>query len=164
MKALIRLAKPDDLERVELILEEARAWLHSQGIAQWLTTYPRHLLATTIERGEVYLAEVAGALAGTITLQEAEDPVWAGLPSEAIYVHCLAVRREFAGHGMGRQLLQWAEQLARTRGRPFVRLDCWAGNPKLCSYYEEAGFVSRGDRQEADYQVRLYEKSIGNME
>jgi hypothetical protein len=41
-------------------------------------------------------------------------------------------------------LLDWVSQVAREEGRDAVRLDCVAGNDRLCGYYERLGFRARG--------------------
>jgi GNAT superfamily N-acetyltransferase len=161
MRMDVRRARPEDLDQVTSLLEEARAWLHARGIQQWPTTYPRSLLTTDIAQGEVYLAHVNGEPAGTLTLQWSGETVWEHASQDAAYVHRLVVRRKFAGQGIGLELLRWAEGAAVCAGKHFLRLDCWAGNLALCEYYERAGFESRGVRQIDDYQAHLFEKGVG---
>lgn len=44
--------------------------------------------------------------------------------------------------------------------RKYIRLDCMAENPGLCAYYEQAGFVYRGETQGKGWQAALYEKKV----
>jgi len=37
-----------------------------------------------------------------------------------------------------------AARLVADAGRPYLRLDCWAGNPSLCTYYDRVGLTRRG--------------------
>jgi GNAT superfamily N-acetyltransferase len=80
-------------------------------------------------------------------------------------VYNLAVRRAWAGQGVGRQLLQWAERKAAEAGRRYLRLDCVPTNAFLRQYYEDAGFTARGEI-DAVYPVigvmhlRRYEKTV----
>ncbi|GAB1319955.1 hypothetical protein MFIFM68171_10165 [Madurella fahalii] len=47
--------------------------------------------------------------------------------------------------GVGAEMLRFAVDYARDRGKKVVYLDCWAGNGgKLVRYYEEQGFVKVG--------------------
>ncbi|WP_432538033.1 GNAT family N-acetyltransferase [Kineococcus arenarius] len=64
----------------------------------------------------------------------------------ALYVHGLVIDRALAGQGVGARLLRWVEQRARCAGRPWVRLDCVAGNEQLCGYYVRHGFEAVGSR------------------
>jgi len=92
----------------------------------------------------MYLARLDGEPVGTIALLWSDEETWGDVPGAAGYVHGLAVRRDFAGQGLGRALLRWAENRAASSGREHLRLDCVAGNRALNEYYERAGFDHRG--------------------
>ena len=66
-------------------------------------------------------------------------------PGEAFYIHRLAVAREFAGRGYAHAMLDWAVSEARSKGRPFLRLDC-EPRAKLLALYRERGLQPRGFR------------------
>ncbi|MFF1913693.1 hypothetical protein ACFVYE_19125 [Streptomyces sp. NPDC058239] len=46
---------------------------------------------------------------------------------------------------MGAVILGWATETARQQGADALRLDCVKSNDRPRSYYEERGFVHRGD-------------------
>lgn len=164
MQLTIVQAQLSELETVLDILEEAAQWLTGRGIHQWLpgSFYGVHCqsIANRLRQGEIYLAKVDGEAIGTLRLQWSDRPMWGEMPDDAGYVHSLAVRRAFAGMGVGRQLLQWAENTAAANGKQYLRLDCTAENPVLRSYYEQAGFTHRGDIEDNDWKASLYEKSV----
>ncbi|MPZ15019.1 MAG: hypothetical protein GEU73_11450 [Chloroflexi bacterium] len=66
---------------------------------------------------------------------------------------------------MGSRLLHLAEAEVSRAGIRVLRLDCWAGNVKLRTYYEQAGFECV-DLSEvtsasgASYFVALYERRM----
>ena len=163
----ITRARPDDLERYLDLLEESAEWLHSRGFGKLAPgTYRRnaHYFRESIARGEVHLAFLDDEIAGTLRLV-AEDPtVWPEAGDDALYVHNLIVRRPWSGRGLGRQLLMWAEERAATVRKTWVRLDCFADNLILRKYYENAGFVDRGeiDAQYPFGRLRLqrYERRV----
>jgi ribosomal protein S18 acetylase RimI-like enzyme len=151
-----------DFSRVLAILEDAAAWLASRGIDQWRPGgFDHHELLQSIDRRELHLARIDGRDVGTITLQWADPLFW---PPEghdqAGYVHKLAVRREAAGRGLGRYLLEWAAARSAERGKRFLRLDCQGTNPGLCGYYEKLGFTRRGRKRVRSWHVALYERAI----
>jgi GNAT superfamily N-acetyltransferase len=142
----IRLAAAADLDDVLDILNEAARWLASRGINQWRADgFPRELIAGDIARGEVYVGTLDRRAAGTFTLQ---------------------------ARGVGIELLKAAERITLAAGRGLLRLDCYAGNAVLCSYYERAGFVRRADievdgrddptvpESNVHFLARRYEKSL----
>jgi GNAT superfamily N-acetyltransferase len=153
-------ARPDDAETVANLLEEAAAWLHARGIDQWhMGDWLRPLLAARIAQGEVHLARHEGEPAATLTLQWSDGETWGPMPDDAGYIHGFAVRRAYAGQGLGRALLAWAERQVADTGRSFLRLDCMARNLALRAYYERVGFVERRDIPTDDWSA-LYEKRV----
>ena len=155
-------ARASDLDTVLSILEEAAGWLVSRGIDQWQPgSFSRRRIADRIERGEMYLAEVGGQSVGTLALQWSDEETWGDVPEDAGYVHGLAIRRDFAGRGVGRELLRWAEGRAAASGKKCFRLDCAAENRVLNEYYRRARFAFRGRVLVRGLEVSLYEKKVG---
>jgi GNAT superfamily N-acetyltransferase len=144
------------------ILEEAAQWLVYRGIDQWQPgSFSRRRIADRIERGEMYLAELRGRAVGTLALQWSDEETWGDVPADAGYVHGLAIRREFAGKGLGRELLRWAEERVAASDKKYLRLDCVAENRALNEYYRRAGFSYRGGALVWGLEVSLYEKKVG---
>jgi GNAT superfamily N-acetyltransferase len=164
----IEQAHPSDMDTVIDILEEAASWLASRGVDQWMPGSflgPGYeTIANQLKRGEVYLATLYGKPAGTLTLQWEDKKFWGDVSENAIYVHRVAIRRAYAGKGLGLRLLQWAENMAAKAGKTYLRLDCMTENSTLCEYYERAGFECRGEIQGKGWRGRLYEKRISIQE
>jgi len=59
-----------------------------------------------------------------------------------LYVDLLVTARAYAGLSIGGRLLDHARDLARARGLPRLRVDCFAGDDGgLVRYYERQGFT-----------------------
>lgn len=157
----VRRAGSPELGVVVSILDEAAEWLVSRGIEQWEPGSFAGRIAERIERGEMYLAEMHGQPFGTFALQWSDEETWGDVPDDAGYVHGLAIRREYAGRGLGRALLRWAENQVASSGGEYLRLDCAAENRALNEYYERAGFEHRGRVVVRGLEVSLYEKKVG---
>ena len=156
----IRQAAPHEAGEVSAILRDAEAWLEGEGMPMWL---PEELgedrLRHDVEAGMHYLAIVGGELAGTLRFQLEDEEYWPDLPAaDSAFVHRLAVRRRFAGTGVGAALLDWAAERARTLGRQLLRLDCDWHRPRLRAFYERNGFVHHSDRQVGPFFVARYER------
>ena len=140
----VRPAAVEDLETVQSILAEASTWLASRGIAQWPTGFrkerSRRRIEQGIEQGTVLLSFVQGEPVATITLDGWADPEFWDASDNAGYVHRLAVRRSWAGRGIGEALLDWAGQRVAERGGRWLRLDCMRDNKRLHAYYRRLGF------------------------
>jgi GNAT superfamily N-acetyltransferase len=142
------------------ILIEAADWLTSRGQPLWNRD---NLIPANIkplpEAGTLYLACLAGHPVGTYLLQFEDQRFWPDAAiGEALYLHKLAVRRSVAGAGLARRLLEHAVEQTRAEARPFLRLDCTI-RPKLCAFYESAGFVYHSDRDLGTFTVRRYQRS-----
>ncbi len=156
----IERATADDAEMLLAIHEDVARWLWDRGIHQWeLGTFPRAALDKWIAHGEVYVAWLGDQPVATLTLQWSDEQTWGAMPDDAGYVHGLAVRRAYGGHGVGLALLAWAERTVAAAGKAYLRLDCMARNSALRSYYERAGFVLRDDVPH-DAWSALYEKRV----
>lgn len=139
-------ASPADLDQVLSILVQAAEWLKLRGIRQWGhyldgATEEKQELLQAIERGEVYLVRQGERPAGTVTLQVApsewDRQIWGDdAADDALYVHRFAVSRDFAGQGLGKHLLDFAEERGRTLGKRYLRLDCVGHNRRLNEYYK----------------------------
>ena len=137
-----QLASPGHLDDVLAILDEAALWLRARGVVQWPSRFEPSWVEGAIGRGETWLVRIGATTCATVTL-DAADSAWDGLPGRALYVHRMAVRRQWAG--IGAAILGWAAGVARERGLTALRLDCVASNDRLRAYYQDAGFIHRGD-------------------
>jgi GNAT superfamily N-acetyltransferase len=151
-------AGEDDVEEIVAILSEAGRWLLSRGIVQWPDRFPRDRVERLVERGDFYLARLHGKTVATLALLWSDPVFWGQRPSDAGYVHALAVRREYAGRRFGAQLLDWAQGRVAGEGRTFLRLDCLAENRDLRTYYERQGFALRSEVKVEDFAASLYER------
>ena len=158
----VREARITDLDAVLSILEEAARWMVSQRFEGWTPgAFSRSRIADIVESGEMYLAVLDGHPIGTFALQWQDSETWGNVPDDAGYVHGLAIRRNVAGMGLGRELLEWAEKSVSLSGKKYLRLDCVADNEALNAYYRRAGFGYRGRAVVRGLAVSLYEKEAG---
>ncbi|MFI7614150.1 GNAT family N-acetyltransferase [Nonomuraea terrae] len=149
----LRRAEPADLHGVLKLLADTSEWLYTQGVRQW----PRggfgpERIEPLIEERVLFLLDDElryldpGASAppvATIALDEHADPeFWTpgDDPGAALYVHKLAVARNWSGSGLGDALLDWACAAAYAAGLPWLRLDCAKTNLRLQDYYRKRGF------------------------
>ena len=143
--------------------------------ARWV--YGKHptdaMLRGYIDRGELYVWEEDGAVAGTVALglcqrdAEYEAIPWAkALKSDEVAVmHLLAVSPKFQGKGVASEILNAALDLAAKNGKKAFRLDALASNVPAQRLYERAGFVLRGVQnlyaENTGYtDFRFYEKTL----
>jgi ribosomal protein S18 acetylase RimI-like enzyme len=146
MTLTIRRATPTDVDAVLGLVTEAARWLAERGSDQWQYPTERHRLAIerATARGEVWvISDDTAAILATITLNgHADLEFWTAEdgPSDALYVHRMAVARAVSGQGIGSAMLDWAARQAVEAGKKWLRLDAWANNNALHDYYRSSGF------------------------
>lgn len=141
----LRRATPADLEGVLTLLARTAGWLNGLGVRQWPAGgFPAERIEPLIGEGVMYVLDAGARVpAATIAVDGHADPeFWtsADRPDDALYVHKLAVGRDYSGQGLGEALLDWAALRAAVHGRPYLRLDCAKDNPRLQAYYRRVGF------------------------
>jgi ribosomal protein S18 acetylase RimI-like enzyme len=136
-------AQPEQADQVLAIMRGAAAWLQSNGNDQWefiLTDEFPPIVEKWILGKASNFARLNGEIVGAIALMWDDPDVWdeRGKDGKAGYIHGLAIRREFAGQGIGEELVRWAIRQCEEREK-VCRLDCMGGT-KLAKYYENLGF------------------------
>jgi GNAT superfamily N-acetyltransferase len=139
---LIRRAGLADVDAADRIIREVAEWLIDKGEPLWgPQETSRAILDEVARAGELGIGFLGSEAAACMFLHNEDREFWPeDPPREALYVHRLAVARKFAGRGLSRAMLDWAEEEARAAGRPFVRLDC-EPRPKLVALYRAVGYV-----------------------
>lgn len=164
----IMQAEPDDLGMVLGIFDEAVAGMVARGnVKQW-GTEPFSSVPRIVERFKEWLANDTFYVAlkeekavGGICVNCSYPPYcWQDAPDNCAYVHPFATSPVVRGQGVGRVLLRFAEEYARQQSKPYLRLDCFAENPKLPSYYESAGFTACGEFFVGDWRGMMFEKAV----
>jgi GNAT superfamily N-acetyltransferase len=157
-----RVARPDDLESVALVLREAAAWLDGRGMRLWAADeLEAKNIAADVDAGQYVVALDEGVVVGTLRFTLDDELFWPDAAAgEAAYVHRLAVRRSHAGTGVSTRLLDWAAARALACGRKLLRLDCEAHRVRLRALYERHGFGFHSERAVGPYFVARYEKAL----
>jgi ribosomal protein S18 acetylase RimI-like enzyme len=157
---VIRRATEEEVPAVAAILDEATAYVATKGYDQWPVPYPQEELRGRWLAGELFVAEEESRLAAAFVLQAEDRPFWGDHADDALYLHKLAVRRAFAGRGLGVRIVEWAATQVAAAGRSFLRLDCMRDNPGIRSFYEALGFELRGEGEDERFAYALYERRV----
>jgi ribosomal protein S18 acetylase RimI-like enzyme len=149
----IRRARPDDLQVILNLINEASDWLRTKDTDQWSKPWPSEAgrdarVIRGLADGKTWLVEDRTAdgvtPVATITYRaEGNDDLWREeeLSVPACYVSRLVVSRKYAGQQIGTSLVEWAAIRAKNEYQAqFVRIDVWTSNNSLHNYYEKRGF------------------------
>jgi ribosomal protein S18 acetylase RimI-like enzyme len=125
--------------------------LQRQGIRQWDWFYPNGIvIGSDLRNKSLYGLIIDDHVVAAVVLDTKQSSKYAALKwgdkqEKPACIHRLAVRPEYQGKGLGKQLLQFAEDLARQQGRTSIRLDVFTGNPSAVSMYSRAGYQQVGE-------------------
>src|SRR3989441_7210262 len=115
-------ARPDDIDLVLGILDEAASWIIEQKLPSvWKPgEFSRETFLDQISRREVHIGLIDGKPVGTIILQWNDLVFWGERQPDSGYVHKLAVTPAYAGQRFGLEMLKWAEATVGEAGMRFL--------------------------------------------
>lgn len=141
-----RTAKPVDVAALRVLVENCyrgdsakRGWTHEADLLDDERTSEAELAAVLADgRNRVVLAEVAGKLAGTVTISN--------LGNGRAYLGMLCVDPALQAEGLGRALLADAEDTAAEAFcATVVEMTVIDVRPELIAYYERRGYARTGE-------------------
>lgn len=160
----IRPAGTEDFPAVSQFYEEMiDAQAGAEYSPRWTKgVYPsREDLRGHIAGGRMFLGFLAGGLAAAMALTESDVEGYEAVPwqvdaapEEAVFLHLLAVHPRFFRRGLGREMVSFAMDRARSRGARALRLDVIKDNLPALRLYASLGFSAVGES-------RLYYEDIG---
>jgi ribosomal protein S18 acetylase RimI-like enzyme len=125
--------------------------LQRQGIHQWDWFYPNGIvIGSDLRNKNLYGLKMDDQVIAAVVLDTKQSSKyaalkWSDIQGKPACIHRLAVRPEYQGKGLGKQLLQFTENLARRQGNSSIRLDVYTGNLSAVSMYSRAGYQQVGE-------------------
>ncbi|MEH7884269.1 GNAT family N-acetyltransferase [Bacillus sp. JJ1609] len=154
---IIRLANTEDQKKVLNVLNKAALDLQNKGINQWDYPWNENDAFNQIQSNYLYIVSVDEQLMGTFGIKEINRLSDCLIDPDSQYLFQIAILPEYQGKGYGRAIIDWACGYA-LETNVSLYLDCWAGNDKLKSFYQENGFNYEGDFPEEDYYISVFRK------
>ena len=161
-----------DYETVRGLLDAAAQWLECKSTDQWAAPWPDEKgftkrVQAAIEAGRTWIARDGVQPAATLTASPNDHGIWLAKQQNepAVYIGRLVVSRQYSGHGLGGQLLDWAGLRAkREYGAHWIRVDVWTTNTELHDYYRDQGFEFCGLSPVPDYpSAALFQKAVDQI-
>lgn len=163
---MIRQAKILEIPDILSITKACAADMASRGIYQWNDSYPsEEIFLNDLERQELYVLEGPSCLYGCIVISSEKDLEYEGVSwltpdHNTRYIHRLCIHPDDQGRGYARQLMDFAEALARAKGAASVRLDTFSRNLRNQKFYELRGYRRLADvyfPKQSEYPFFCYE-------
>lgn len=165
----IELAVISNLDKVKEIAECCATDMINRNIFQWNEKYPsKKIFQKDIESNSLYLARINQEIVGCIMLSENKDDVykdikWLSEDNINLYVHRLAVHPQFQKKGIGRKMMDFAEDYAKLNNYESVRLDTFSKNERNNIFYKSRGYTKLGNvyfPKQSRFPFHCYEKLI----
>ena len=165
MKLNVEKGKID--EAISIMREVAR-WGRSRGYRVWLDEWltQQELLSDEVTAENFYVGQVNGIDASCMILQWSDSEWWpAATMNEAGYIHKLCVRREFAGKGIPKEMINYAKAECRKKGARHLRLDTGWNEEKMKQIYTGLGFdIVKKIELKNGREMALYQLTVDDVE
>lgn len=142
----------DDLEELYNVLNDAlEKGVNYPGWKKGV--YPiRDDAEQGIENGTLFVAVLKDNIVGTIILNHEPEEAYKEIKwgfefdySDVFVVHTFLVHPEYKQRGVGKQLMDFAEQYAKDTKIKSIRLDVYEGNLPAIQLYKKCGFQYKGN-------------------
>jgi len=165
-------ATDDNMNAILRLINQASGWLKDMGTDQWQRPWPDEKERNArvwrgLKVGATRIVWAGSRAVATVTVaQKPNMDVWrdanCNWDDPAVYVHRLIIDRQFAGFGLGAQLIDWAGLHGqREWNAEWVRIDVWSTNHGLHKYYMNTGFEPCGLAPDPHYPSgMLLEKPV----
>lgn len=134
---------PNQIDEAISVMREVAEWGRNQGFRVWLDEWlTKEALMTADARPENFcVGKIGGSTACTLILQSRDSEYWAAAEeNEAVYLHKLCVKREFACKGVARAAVEAIKKLCRERNIRYIRLDTALDERVIRKIYLNMGF------------------------
>ncbi|MED4600812.1 GNAT family N-acetyltransferase [Paenibacillus validus] len=139
-----------DHKSVMHLYKAVTSHLRENGIYQWDRFYPnRFVIHNDLKNGCLFGVKQDGAVIAAVVVDEKQSSKylqvnWQDRQGKAACIHRLAVHPDYQGMGLGKKLLQFAEQYTLTQGCSSIRLDVYSANETALAMYTRAGYMHTG--------------------
>ena len=165
----IELAEINDLNDIMKMIHNCANDLISKNIFQWNEKYPsRDIFLSDIEKKNLFIFKNNSGIKGCIALShekdiEYNDVKWLTKDDKNLYVHRLAVDPKFQKKGIGKLLMDFAEDYARNNKFISVRLDTFSKNERNNRFYKSRKYTKLDDvyfPNQSEFPFHCYEKIL----
>ena len=143
---MIRAGNISDIDSILNITKSCATHMIQNGIYQWNEHYPdKSSFVNDAENNELYVyienEKVIACISLCNEMDEVYIPVtWKTKNQNNLYIHRLAVNPDFQKKGVGRDLMNFAENFARKKEYKSIRLDTFSKNKRNLKFYESRGY------------------------
>lgn len=150
MQITYRLARPEDLEEICNLVQNAINNMIAQNILQWDELYPtKEDFRQDILKNQLYVGIVECQIAVIYVLNQESDEAykngkWKDESKPYYVIHRLCVNPTCQNKGVAKITIQHIEKELLSMGIAAIRLDAFTENPYSLKLYDKLGFSKVG--------------------
>lgn len=130
----------DDLPIIHHLFEQSISYQEKHGYPAW-KHYDRNAIARDIENGHQFKVVINDIIAAVFSVAYRDKIIWRDRDKgDSIYLHRIVSNPEFKGQRLFGIILDWTIDHVKSAGIRSIRMDTWADNPTIISYYKTFGF------------------------
>jgi ribosomal protein S18 acetylase RimI-like enzyme len=130
-----------DLPFIYHLFDASIRYQEAKGYPVW-RNYDKGAISRDIEQDNHYKIIAGDDVLIVFSVAYTDKVIWRAMDQgDAVYLHRIVVNPTFKGRKLFGHILDWAKDHARQRGFPYVRMDTWAANDNIVSYYQSFGFA-----------------------
>ncbi len=147
----VQKATSENVLEVMYLLQHCIEDFNKNSVYQWNVAYPDYnRLLVEVENNSLYIIKHKGVCVGTLTLSKEQEPVfesvnWKNNTDKYIVIKRIAVFPAWQKMGVGKKLIQFAEEYAKDNNYKSIRLDVASSSESLIKLYESIGYVFTGE-------------------
>ena len=129
------------MDEAIFVMKEVAQWGREQGFRVWLDEWLNleELLTKEVKPENFCIGKIDGKVACAFILQNSDTEYWED-SSDAVYLHKLCVKREYAHRNMTRFVVEAIKQECRKSSMKYIRLDTGLDEKVLRKIYLNLGF------------------------
>jgi ribosomal protein S18 acetylase RimI-like enzyme len=137
----VRNTEMAELGQIFDLFGQSIVYQEEKGFPVW-RNYDRSSIVNDIENRNQYAVVLGSTLAIVFSVGLADRVIWRELDKgDSLYLHRIVVNPKFKGQRLFGKILGWAKIHCQQKGLHTIRMDTWADNPTILSYYKAFGFI-----------------------
>ena len=136
----ITLANPENLDAIMEMYNSCVQGMLALGIDQWDESYPnRTIIEQDLKEACYYIGILNNEIIAGMRVDRIQDPTyldinWKDKTNNFMVVHRLGLKTKVWNKGIGKQMMDFAENIAIESGCSSFRLDTYSHNPNCLLY------------------------------
>jgi mannose-6-phosphate isomerase-like protein (cupin superfamily) len=140
MSYTITNASESDLQEIYRLFEQAITFQKKNNYIGW-ASYDKAFVQSDIQHQLLYKIIKDDTIACIFSICFTDALIWREKENhDAVYLHRIILNQAFKGEKIFQKVLDWAIHFANGRKLKYIRMDTWAENEKIISYYKSYGF------------------------